>query len=89
MWLIILMTRLIFHINYYWQVSKLLKAYGNNLSANAQLSKIQLSKIVQLRGFLGRLLGSLLKAGLSLIKIILKPLDKSIFLSTSFLPICF
>ena len=49
------------------QVSKLHKAFGNDSLANIRLSKAQLSKIVQSRGFLDRLLGLLLKSGLSLI----------------------
>ena len=49
------------------QVSKLHKAFGNDSLANIRLSKPQLSKIVQSRGFLDRLLGLLLKSGLSLI----------------------
>ena len=43
------------------QVSKLPKAFENNPSANIKLSKTQLHKIGQSRGFLGRLLGPLLK----------------------------
>ena len=46
------------------QVSKLHKTFANNSSANIKLSKTQLHKIEQWRGFLGRLLGSLLKTGL-------------------------
>ena len=49
------------------QVSKLRKDFGNNSSANTKLSKTQLHQIVQVRGFLGRLLGPLLKVGLPLI----------------------
>ena len=37
------------------------KAFANNSSANMKLSKTQLHKIGQLEGFLGRLLGPLLK----------------------------
>ena len=44
------------------------KISANNSSANIKLSKSQLSKIVQSRGFLGRLLQSLLKTGLPLMK---------------------
>ena len=43
------------------QVSNLCKAYANHLSANIKLSKTQLSKMIQLGGFLGRLLGALRK----------------------------
>ena len=58
------------------QVSKLLKAFANNSSANIKSSKTQLYKIIQSSGFLG-LLGSLLKSGLPLIENVLKPLAKS------------
>ena len=44
------------------QVSKISKAFSNSLSANIKFSKAQLHKIVQSGGFLGRLLGPLLKA---------------------------
>ena len=36
--------------------------------------------MVQLRGFLGRLLGLLLKTGLPLMKNVVKPLDKSVLI---------
>ena len=42
------------------QVSRLRKAFAKNSSANKKLSKTQLSKIVQSRVFLGRLLRLLL-----------------------------
>ena len=50
------------------QVVNLRKAFANNLSTDIKLSKIQLSKMIQSRGFLGRLLGPSLKTGLPLIK---------------------
>ena len=62
------------------QVSKLRKAFANNLSANIKLSKTQLHKIGQLGGFLGRLLGSLLKPGLPLMKNVFKPFAKSVLI---------
>ena len=62
------------------QVSKLRKAFVNGSSANIKLSKTQLHKTGQSGGFLGRLLGSLLKTGLSLIGNVLKPLAKSILI---------
>ena len=43
------------------QISKLRKDLANNFSANIKLSKTQFHKIGQSRGFLGRLLGPLLK----------------------------
>ena len=49
------------------QVWKLRKAFAINSSANIKLSKTQLHKIWQSGGFLGRLLRTLLKAGLPLI----------------------
>ena len=48
------------------QVWNLCKAFSNHLSADIKLSKTQLSKMIQSGGFLGRLLGPLLKTGLSL-----------------------
>ena len=62
------------------QVSKLRKAFANNSSANIKLSKTQLHKIGQSGGFLGRLLGPLLKTGLPLMKNVLKPLAKSVLI---------
>ena len=50
------------------QVANLRKAFTNNSSANIQLSKTQLSKIIQSGGFLGKFLGTLLKTGLPLMK---------------------
>ena len=58
------------------QLSKLRKAFPNNSSANIKLSKTQLHKIGQSRRFLGRLLGPLLKTGLSFIGNVLKTLAK-------------
>ena len=63
------------------QDSNLRKVIANNFSANIKLSKTQLHKVGQSRGFVGRLLGPLLKAGLPLIGNILKPLVKSICIS--------
>ena len=62
------------------QVSKLCKVFVNNLSANIKLSKTQLSKIRQSRGFLVRLLETLLKSGLLLMKNVLKPLPKRVLI---------
>ena len=56
------------------------KAFANNPSANIKSSKTQLHKIGQSGGFLGRLLGPLLKTGLSLIRNVLKPLSKSVLI---------
>ena len=49
------------------QVSNLHKAFANHSSADIKLSKTQLSKMIQTGGFVGRLLGPLLKTGLPLI----------------------
>ena len=64
----------------YAKVFKLRKAFANNSSANIKLSKTQLHKIGQSGGFLGRLLGPLLKTGLPLIGNVLKPLAKSVLI---------
>ena len=53
------------------------KAFASYLSADIKLSKTQLFKMIQSGGFLGRLLGPLLKTGLPLIKNIIKPLAKT------------
>ena len=62
------------------QVSNLCKAFTNKSSTDIKLSKIQLSKMIQSGGFLGRLLGSLLKTGLPLMKNVIKPLAKSVLI---------
>ena len=62
------------------QVSRLCKAFANNSSANIKLSKTQLHKKGQSEGFIGRLLGPLLKTVLPLMKNVLKPLAKSVLI---------
>ena len=62
------------------QVANIRKAFANNSSADIKLSKTQLSKMIQSGGFLGRLLGPLLKTGLPLIKNVIKPLAKSVLI---------
>ena len=62
------------------QVGNIPKAFANHLSADIKLSKTQLSKIIQSGGFLGRLLGPLLKTGLPLIKNAIKLLAKSVLI---------
>ena len=62
------------------QVSNLRKAFANHLLADIKLLKTQLSKMIQSGGFLGRLLGPLLKTGLPLIKNVIKPLAKSVLI---------
>ena len=63
------------------QVANLRKAFANHSSADIKLSKTQLSKMIQSGGFLGRLLGPLLKTGLWLIKNVIEPLAKSVFIA--------
>ena len=60
------------------EVSKFRKIFSNNSSADMKLSKTQLHKIGQSGGFLGRLLGPLLKTGLPLMRNVLKPLAKRV-----------
>ena len=43
------------------QVANLREAFANYLSTDIKLSKTQISKMIQSGGFLGRLLGPLLK----------------------------
>ena len=62
------------------QVTNLRKSFANNLSTGIKLSKAQLSKIIQSGEFLGRLLGTLLKTGLPLVKNVIKPLAKSVLI---------
>ena len=46
------------------KLRSLRKAFTNNLSSNKKLLKIQLSKVVRSRRFLGRHIGSLLRVEL-------------------------
>ena len=62
------------------QVANLLKAFVNYLSTDIKLSKAQLLRMIQSGSLLGRLLGSLLKTGLPLIKDVIKPLAKSVLI---------
>ena len=64
------------------QVSNLPKAFANHLSADIKLSITQSSKMIKSGGFLGRLLGPLLKKGLPIIKNVIKPLAKSVLISS-------
>ena len=78
------MMRLIFLINYNELIGKLQTfaklIQTNRSSTDIKLSKTHLSNMLQSGGFLGRLLGSLLKTELPLIKNVIKPLDKSILI---------
>ena len=62
------------------QVANLRKNFANHLSTDIKLSKSQLSKMIQSGGFIDRLLGSLLKTRLPLIKNVIKPLAKSVLI---------
>ena len=68
------------------QVANLQKAVATNLSANIELSKTQPSKTIQTSGFLGRLLGPLLKTGLPLMENVLQPLAKSVLITLGLTP---
>ena len=57
------------------------KAFANHLSTDIKFSKTRLSKMIQSGGFLGRLLGPLLKTGLHLMKSVIKPLAKSVLIT--------
>ena len=63
------------------QITKLRNAFNSNMATNLKLSGAQISKIIEYGGFLGRLLGPLLKTGLPLIKNVIKPLAKSVLIS--------
>ena len=62
------------------QVASIHKAFANNWSVDIKFSKTQLSKMIQSGGFLSKLLGPLLKKGLSLIKNVITPLGKSVLI---------
>ena len=62
------------------QVANLRKDFANKSSTDIKLSKTKLSKIIQSDGFLGRLLGPLLKAELPLMKNVIKPLAKTVLI---------
>ena len=56
------------------QTTKLSNAIENNMSTDIKLSKAQISKVIKSGGFLGKLLGPLLKTGFPLLKSVMKPL---------------
>ena len=62
------------------QVANLRKAFANQLSTDIIFSKAQLSKMIQSGGFLGKLLGALLKTGLPLMKSVIKLLAKRVLI---------
>ena len=57
------------------QVSNLRKVFANHSSTDIKLSKTQISKMIQPGGYLGKLLGPLLKTGLPLMKSVIKPFN--------------
>ena len=60
------------------QVSSIRKTFSYNSSVGIKCSKTQLSKMIMSGGFLGKLLGPLLKIGLPLIKNGITQLAKSV-----------
>ena len=62
------------------QTSKLRDAIENNMSTDIKLPKAQMSKIIQSGGFLGKILGPLLKTRLPLIKNVINPLANSVLI---------
>ena len=62
------------------QKIKVRNAFNNNMSTDLKLFKAQINKIIQSGGFLGRLLGPLLKTGFPLIKNVIKPSAKSLLI---------
>ena len=69
------------------QVSSIRKAFAYNSSADIKFSKTQLSKMIQSGGFLGKLLGLLLKTGLPLMKNVITPLAKSVLIPLATEPV--
>ena len=62
------------------QKTKIRNAFNNNTSTDIKFSKAQINKIIQSGGFLGRLLGPLIKTGLPLIKNVIEPLAKNVLI---------
>ena len=62
------------------QVTTHRKTFANYLSTDIRLSKTQLSKMIDSGGFLGRLLGPLLRTGLPLMKSVIQPLAISVLI---------
>ena len=62
------------------QVANFCKAFENDSSTDIKLSKTQLTKMMQSGGFLCRLLGPLIKTGLSLMENAIKPSSKSVLI---------
>ena len=62
------------------QKTKKRNSFNNNMSTDIKLSKAQINKIIQFRGFLNKLVAPLLKTGLPLIKNVITPLAKSVLI---------
>ena len=62
------------------QVANLRKAFANKLSADIKSSKTQLSGMIQSEGFLGRILGPLLKTRLPLMESVITLLTRSVLI---------
>ena len=62
------------------QRTQIRNAFNNNTSTNIKRSKAQINKIIQSGGFLGKLLGLLLKTGSPLIKNVIKQLAISVLI---------
>ena len=62
------------------QKTKIRNAFNNNTFTDIKFSKARINKIIQSAGFLGRLLGPLLKTGLPVIKNVIKPLAKDVLI---------
>ena len=79
------MMKLISRTNYYYYlIDKLqifVKPFTDKSSTDIKLSKTQISKMVHLGVFLGRLCGPLLKTRLPLMKNLIKSLAKSVLIS--------
>ena len=65
------------------QAANLRKAFANHTSTHIKLSKTQLSKMMQSRGFPGRLLGPILKTGLPLMKNVIQTFKSFKIISSS------
>ena len=62
------------------QISSNRKAFSNNSSADIKFLRTHLSKMIQSGGFLGILLGPLLKTRLPLMKSVITPLTKIVLI---------
>ena len=65
-------------------VRSLRKTFANHKSTDIKSPKTQLSNMIQLGGFLAKLLGQLLRTGLPLMKSVIQPLAKSVLIPLGF-----